>query len=281
MVGILLLCAGFSSAQELRLPDSVAAGEGLKVGTSGSGDATFYLVGNTGAIKRDVELGQEIEIKPEELRRAGRYVAILRAGSDKQVKTLWVRAAKANKVSFLARPSRLPVNRPDGITGVAYVFDAYNNLRLEPTPVKFELSVGNSTRSVVAPSRNGIAWVRTASGDREGATQFVASVEGGDPVRRVVQQTAAEPCNLRFQARRTATAIVVETAPIRDCSGNAVPDGTIVTFIQTDSEGRSTVDARIKRGIATAELPLPKGRAQIGVASGVVMGNELTIGGGM
>jgi phosphopantetheine adenylyltransferase len=73
--------------------------------------------------------------------------------------------------------------------------------------------------------------------------------------------------------------IIVETDPIRDCTGNAVPDGTIVTFTETDSTGRSVVDARIKKGIARAQLPASN-KATIAVASGVVLGKELHVGGG-
>jgi hypothetical protein len=99
-------------------------------------------------------------------------------------------------------------------------------------------------------------------------------------VRRVVQQVASDACDLKMKlAGKTDKSIVVETEPIKDCSGNAVPDGTIVTFIEVTDKGRSTVDARIKRGTARAELPLA-GSGTISVASGVVTGNELHIGGG-
>jgi hypothetical protein len=72
--------------------------------------------------------------------------------------------------------------------------------------------------------------------------------------------------------------LIVETDPIRDCSGNPVPDGTIVTFIQTDKSGKSTVDSRIKKGTARAELPASD-NATITMAAGVVLGNELHVGG--
>jgi hypothetical protein len=78
--------------------------------------------------------------------------------------------------------------------------------------------------------------------------------------------------------QRDSDGIVVETDPIRDCTGNPVPDGTIVTFTQNDSNGKSAVDARIKKGIARAQLPNSSG-ATITVASGVVLGNELHVGG--
>jgi hypothetical protein len=73
--------------------------------------------------------------------------------------------------------------------------------------------------------------------------------------------------------------VIVVTDPIRDCTGNPVPDGTIVTFIETDKTGKSVVDARIKKGIARAQLPASD-NANVTIAAGVVLGNELHIGGG-
>jgi hypothetical protein len=94
-----------------------------------------------------------------------------------------------------------------------------------------------------------------------------------------VQLTAAEPCNLRFHTSPGKQGVIVETDPVRDCAGNPIPDGTIVTFIESDGRTRSTIDARIKRGIARAELPASP-NATISAASGVVLGNEIRLGGG-
>jgi len=103
---------------------------------------------------------------------------------------------------------------------------------------------------------------------------------GDNSVRRVVEETASEPCNLRFKVHKEKDGLIAETDPVRDCSGNAVPDGTIVTFISAEpGKGRSTVDARVKKGIARAVLP-PVPGATISVASGVVLGNEVRWGGG-
>src|SRR5262249_41098138 len=113
-----------------------------------------------------------------------------------------------------------------------------------------------------------------------GAGQFVASAENTS-VNRVVQQVAADPCerNLRMRvAGRSADKITVATDPILDCSGNPVPDGTIGTFIQIDKRGKSTVDARLKKGSARGDPPA-SGNPTIPVAAGVVLGNELHIGG--
>src|SRR5581483_5730398 len=95
---------------------------------------------------------------------------------------------------------------------------------------------------------------------------------------RVIQQVASDACHLRIKATRTTKGVLVETDPVRDCSGNAIPDGTIVSFTSTDAKGKTTVDAPIKKGIARAELPVA-GTARISVASGVVIGNEITVGG--
>ena len=263
-------------AAELHVPQNAVAGQPLSIGTSGSG--TLYLVGPGQVIKKEFKSGS-VDIKGEELRSAGRWIAVMR-GDSKQSQVFWVKPGKPGKLNFLARPSRVPVARPNVISGVTFVFDQYQNLILDPTPVKFNLSVGGAGSAKSVTSREGVAWINSASAPKAGAAQFVASVDDTS-VARVVQQVAADPCERSFRmhvAGHTAQNTIVETDPIRDCSGNPVPDGTIVTFIQTDKTGKSTVDARIKKGTARAELPASD-NATITVAAGVVLGNELHVGG--
>lgn len=271
------LAADMARAAELQPPAAAVAGEPVTIPTSGSGSATLYLFGPAHVAKREVRLGEPIELRGEELRTAGRYTLILSSGGEA---SFFVSPAKPAQLAFLARPSRVPVAKPGVISGAAFVFDDYRNLVLAPTPVKFELSVQGTTAARTVTAQSGIAWTRMDSASREGAAQFVASV-GQVSVRRVVQQTASEPCNLAMRvAAQNARALVVETAPIRDCSGNAVPDGTIVTFSLIDDRGwRSTIDSRIKKGVARAEFPRDA-RGLLSVAAGVVMGNELRLSGG-
>ena len=253
----------------------------MTLGTTGRGDATLYLIGPAQVIKREVRLDREtsVVIKGEELRSAGRWIAVWRSGDGSHAQIFWVAPAKPDNLNFLARPSRVPVDRRGVISGMAFVFDAYQNFVLQPAPVTFSLSAGGSVASQTVTSRNGVAWVSSSSARKAGPAQFVATL-GETSVRRVVQQVASDPCNLRMHVvQRSKNGVVVETDPVRDCTGNPVPDGTIVTFTQTDSAGRSTVDARIRKGIARAELPTA-GDAQIAVAAGVVLGNELRVGGG-
>src|SRR6476661_7749490 len=277
---VIALCwfaADCARAAELHLPQNAVAGQPLSIGTSGNG--TLYLIVPGQVIKKEFKSGGSVDIKGEERRSAGRWIAVVRGGGN-QSQVFWVKPGKPGKLNFLARPSRVPVARPNVISGVTFVFDQYQNLILDPTPVNFNLSVGGagSTRSVT--SKQGVAWINSASAPKAGAAQFVASA-GDTSVTRVVQQVAADPCERSFRmhvAGRTSSRVVVETDPIRDCSGNPVPDGTIVTFIQTDKTGKSTVDARIKKGTARAELPASD-NATITVAAGVVLGNELHVGG--
>lgn len=281
---ITLICwfaADSARAADLRLPQDAVAGQSMTVGTSGSGNGTLYLVGPGQVIKHDVKLGSDAQIKGEELRSAGKWTAILRSGGSQQSTVFWVKPAQPANLSFLAKPSRVPVAQRNGISGTVFVFDKFNNLIWQPTPVNFNLSVNGSGPTQTVTSRDGVAFIDASSGPKEGAAQFVASV-GSVSVRRVVQQVASEACSgsLRIHvAQRNQDNIVVETDPVRDCSGNAVPDGTIVTFIETDRQGKSSVDARIKKGIAKAELPASD-NATIDVAAGVTLGNELHVGGG-
>jgi len=258
---------GFSS--ELNIPATIQAGAGLSIPTSGSGDATLYVVGPGAAIKRQVRLGGNVHLSGDELQNAGRYVVSLDGNSA----TFFVTAAPVHSIAFLARPSRVPADTPNVVTGTAFLFDRYQNLVLQPQPVKFELNVNGQTVTRTETSKGGIAYTKLDSSKKEGPAQFTASC-GGATVRRVVQEVASDPCSIRMTAQRDQTGILVRTDPIRDCAGNPVPDGTIVTFTSTDAQGKSTVDARIKRGVAEAQLPASK-NATISVASGVVVGNEI------
>jgi hypothetical protein len=192
-------------------------------------------------------------------------------------KAFYVTPAEAKRLSFRVHPSRAPVQKPGEISGVALPLDKFGNLIVQPLNIAVSIVADNKSlmeRSL--PAENGVAWFRANSGPRAGAVQITAST-GDISARRVVQQVASDPCNLRIQAHREAKAVVVQTDPVHDCSGNPVPDGTIVSFEGTDAQGKSTVDAPTKKGIARAEIPMT-GAAVISAASGVVMGNQLRIG---
>ncbi|HUQ50440.1 MAG TPA: hypothetical protein VM056_07000 [Terriglobales bacterium] len=274
---IIATCTLSLAAAELQLPAQVVAGAGI---TISGGSGTLYISGPGTAIKREIKGGESVTIAGEDLRNAGRYLALLKSGSETTAKWFVVEPGPVGSMNFLARPSRVPVSAPDVISGVAFVFDEYQNLVLQPTPVTFELSVeGGPKYSKAITSKDGIAWIKAGSGRSQGAAQFVASV-GSVSARRVVQQVASDPCNIHMKAQRQKDDILVETDPLRDCSGNPVPDGTIVTFIQSGGgKGRSTVDARVKRGTARATLPVVPGSI-LSVASGVILGNEIRWGGG-
>jgi hypothetical protein len=279
---LLLLCAGAvllagaSAGQELRVPPSVSAGEDATISTAGSGQATFYVVGPGVASKSSVNLGEEIQLHGQDLRNAGHYMAIV-CSSTCQSASFYVIAAKPTNLSFLVHPSRVPVGQENAVSGVALPFDTFHNLVLSPAEVNFTMNAANAalfSRSV--HMQQGIGWFRTSSGKTAGTVRVVASVADLS-ARRAVQQVASDPCNLRMQGQRTAKGITVQTEPVRDCSGNPVSDGTIVSFGAVTANGRSTVDAPIKHGVARAQIE-GSGAAVVSVASGVVIGNELHIG---
>jgi hypothetical protein len=280
LVAVLLLSCSVAWAQELKLPQTAVAGEGVTIGTTGSGSATLYITGPGTALKRELTRGDTVSLTGDEIAYAGHYTAVLKSGSETTAQNFYVLAGQPAKLNFMARPSRVPVAQPDVISGVVFVLDRNDNLVTAPTPVNFQLGVnGGATTSHAITSKNGLAWIKAASGKQEGAAQFTASI-GNISAKRVVQQVASDPCNLRMKAQPAGSSIEVQTDLVKDCSGNPVPDGTIVTFTETaGAHGRSTVDARVKHGIARATLPANPG-ATLSVASGVVLGNEIHWGGG-
>jgi len=274
---LVLVSAPFVHAQSasMNLPQTVTAGSAFSIPTSGSGQGTITIVGPAQALRRSVQLGEAISFPAGVLYDAGAYVVILNTGSSISAGTLVVTpASQPATLSFLAEPSRLPVSLPDGISGAAYVFDAYHNLITQPLPVAFNLSGqagADQTRTVT--SGNGVAWTRMNSAAREGSAKFIASIDGVSSTR-IIEEVPGDPCNLTMSAKPDGANVMLATAPVRDCSGNPVPDGTIVTFTENYNGMQSTADVPLKRDIATVEMPGRPG-ATISVASGVVAGNEI------
>ncbi|MGC1871500.1 MAG: hypothetical protein WA700_11125 [Acidobacteriaceae bacterium] len=282
LAGIVLAAAHVAIAQDsnMTVPASVTAGSAFTIPTAGNGKAAIYIVGPAQALRRDVQLGQAASFDSGDLYDAGRYLAILVAGSSTTAREFnVVPATQPEALSFLAKPSRLPVGLHNGISGAAYVFDAYHNLITTPIAVSFELSnQGSTVQAQTATTRNGVAWTEMNSADKQGSAKFLARV-GDVSSTRVIEEVPGNPCGLTMSAKPDGQRVELQTTPVKDCSGNAVPDGTIVTFTENYDGMQSTVDAPLKQGIARAEMPSYRG-ATISVASGVVAGNEIRWEGG-
>ena len=279
---LMSLLTGRARAAELHVPATVEAGQGTSISVGGSGQGTFYLLGPDDVIKRAVGLGSELQIQASEVRTAGSYRAILCDSSSCTAATFEVKAAPPAHLSFFLHPSRVPVSFPDSIDATAFVFDRYFNLVLSPTTVDFRIApAGGGDFLGSSSTRYGTAWLRMGSTAHEGPIQVTAGlVNGSGKVEeaRVIQQVAAEACHLSVKAVISGNIVTLETEPVRDCSGNALPDGTVVSFTKIDKAGKSTVDTPIRKGVARTQFSV-NGPAQISVACGVMLGNEIAISG--
>jgi hypothetical protein len=278
LIAALAAGAQWLVAQEgaLTLPKTIESGKAFAIQSTGSGKATLYIVGLGQVLKRDVQMGETISFPAGSIYSAGHYVTVLtRESSPTESGSFDVTpAAQPADLTFLARPSRLPVGLHSGITGAAYVFDAYHNLIDTPATVSFELSSpAGAMQKRAVETRNGAAWTEMDSTAQQGADKFVARV-GDVSSMRIVGQVPGDPCTLKMSAHPSGQQVQLQTEPVRDCSGNAVPDGTIVTFTESYEGAQSTVDVPLKRGIAEVKMPIRPG-ARISVASGVVLGNEI------
>jgi hypothetical protein len=279
-----LLCSAFvtiaraESPIALHLPAKVSAGEAFAVSSSGTGSATFYLIGPGHVAKLDFQAGDTLHISPDEIATAGIYQVMACNREDCATTNFYVTPNRGAELVFLVHPSRVPVSEVGAISAVTVVMDRFQNLALQPEGVTFR-AIANATVASSRPqmTRNGVAWTRLDSGLQDGTVEIDASL-GQLSERRVVEQVAAEPCKLHASAERRGDRVVLQTEPVRDCRGNSVPDGTIVTFTKVDKRGRSTVDAPIKKGVARTEMGFI-GAATISVACGVVVGNDIYMGG--
>jgi hypothetical protein len=264
-----------AQAQEISVPHSVVAGSDTTVTAAGNGSATFYLVGPAMASKKEVTLGEDIRLTGDDLQFAGKYAAIVCSPTCYNA-DFFVTAAQPATVAFLVHPSRVPVRQPDAVSGVALLFDKFDNLVLSSQTINFQVKGASEMLfSRAVPTHDGEAWFRTSSGKTAGPVRLTASV-GDLSAQRALQQVGSEPCNLRIKAQQSAKGIEVETDPVRDCAGNPVSDGTIVTFTGTDPGGKISIDAPIKGDVARARMNIP-GPVTVSAACGVAVGNELRI----
>lgn len=272
-----LLCAA-EAPPALHLPADLIAGEAITIPNSERGSGTFYLIGPGKVAKRELKAGESVQLSSTDLAFSGTYQAIVCSGSDCASTSFYVAPAAAKDLVFLVHPSRIAVGQTGAISAVTVALDRFQNLVLQPESVTFRATTKeNVISSPPQSTRNGIAWTRLNSGMKADVVDISASL-GQISERRVVQQVAAEACHLHASAEQKDGQLVLETDPVRDCRGNAVPDGTIVTFTKLDKLGRSTVDAPIKKGVARTEMA-SAGPATISVACGVVLGNDIKIGG--
>lgn len=268
----------FAEEGIMHLPKAVEAGDAFSIQSTGSGKATLYIVGPEQVLMRDIQRGETTEFSAGALYNAGHYLTVLVGESSTETGSFdVVPSSKPADLSFLARPSRLQVGLPDGITGAVYLFDAYRNLIVVPMPVSFELSSPSGTvEKRVKMTRDGAAWTGMDSTNQQGIDRFVAR-SGGVIGTRIVMQVPGDPCGLKVSAREAGKGVHLSTEPVRDCNGNPVPDGTIVTFTATYGTKQSTVDVPLKHGFAEVQMA-DHGAATYSVASGVVLGNQIRWG---
>ena len=281
LLGILIVAAIQTARAEdesLNLPKSVEAGSAFTIQNPGSGEATLYIVGPGQVLKRTVELGTSTYFPAGSIFDAGHYIVILAQASGTSTGSFDVTPVSAPaSLSFFAKPSRLPVGLHNGITGAVYVFDIYHNLIAAPTPVSFELSSpSGAVQKQQVNTRAGAAWTEMDSTSQQGNSKFVAQV-GDVSSTSIIRQVPGDPCDLKMSAQPSGQELDLQTTPVLDCSGNAVPDGTIVTFTETYPGGQSTVDVPLKRDIAEVKMPTHDG-ATFTVASGVILGNQIRWG---
>jgi hypothetical protein len=269
------LTSALAQTGDLTIPRSIEAGAAFSITCGGSGKGTLYIAGPAQLIKQDVQLGSTIEVASGSLFNAGHYTVWCASESSAQTGSIDVRAAqKPSDLTFIAKPSRLPVALHNAITGSAYVFDTYGNLITKPMQVSFQLAnQGSAPQTRTMETRSGAAWTQMDSAPHEGKAQFTARV-GDVSSTRIVGQVPGDPCNIKISAKPAGTKIQLVTEPVKDCSGNAISDGTIVTFTAAYGAEKTTVDVPLKKGIASVEIPAHRG-ATISVASGVVLGNQI------
>jgi len=67
IAALIILAAMGAAASEIHPPAQVAAGSAITIPTSGSGEATFYLIGPSSVMKSKVQRASDISIDSDKL----------------------------------------------------------------------------------------------------------------------------------------------------------------------------------------------------------------------
>lgn len=106
---LLLAPSLFAQNIGLQAPESIAAGDSFSIQTTGSGNATLYIVGPNQVLKRDAQLGRSLSFPSGTLHNAGHYLVILKTDSSSSKAELDVLpAATPSELSFSPGPPDFP-----------------------------------------------------------------------------------------------------------------------------------------------------------------------------
>ncbi len=154
-------------------------------------------------------------------------------------------------VALVAVPSTLPVGNLSTLT--ATVTDQFGNPVANGTPVSFTTDFGTLSGSS-ATTVNGVATA-TLSSTLPGVATVTATV-GSLSATTQVTFTLGAPANVTLSANPTTLLVgnsSTLTATVTDQYGNAVADGTVVSFA-TSLGNVSPISATTVNGVATATL---------------------------
>ena len=181
----------------------MVAGSSFSIPSNGGGKATFYLLGPSHVLKREVNLGQAIAVDGDDVQTSGKYLAIACTGHSCDSASFYVVAGNPDRLSFLLHPSRVPVSAGGAINATAFVFDNFKNLVLKPVTVDFHVTPKNGapfTKTVKA--ERGVAWMKMSSTPKEGPVKVGLDTPKGGSAQgcktadaAVVQDMMANPAN--------------------------------------------------------------------------------------
>ena len=101
LVSALAVCAQEPAVQA---PATVSAGSALAVSTKGQGKGTLYLLGPSHAVKKVVNLGEDVSFSGEDVTASGLYQVVACGSSGCATKVVEVTPGPASSFEFPAAP---------------------------------------------------------------------------------------------------------------------------------------------------------------------------------
>lgn len=238
--------APFSGELSLSVPPSVLASEPIPLefaAAAPDGQAvTVVAQGSYGAgvYQTTINAGKAALLLPgEATKRSGALTLLATAGTARAEMVVEVLPGPpVDPVMPLVGPRSIIADGKHWTMAIAVPFDRYGNPVAENTPVEFQiLHPGDNLETITVSTTNLLAWQRVWSTTAAGRTTVAVSAQGAHGPDATFLEVPDWPTSFGLSATPSSAPadgrqfLSLRSTVIRDRFGNAMVDGTLVTFV--------------------------------------------------
>lgn len=252
----------------LEAPDTITAGEVLKLHIQNKSSSSFYLICDDASGTKVITLSAPVDtmLVIQEKTSGWMDLRLAAGGSLLASRNTFIRPrSPAGAPDAYMGPKAIVAGRPNTALLTALPRDSFGNMLPEGTAIHFSLLYPDNTRaSVIRRLHNGITFCDILARQKAGKIFAFAQAGNKNSEEKELLVVADAPLPFHIHAgtysRQAdgAQTFTVYTDMLKDRNGNAIPDGCHVIFDCRDADGTTrNIDAYTISGMAKASLQNP------------------------